>query len=164
MKAIKAIYGILTNPNYGSYIYNDYIARVAADGGILEALSCITPALNALYSGLDVNVYPTRILEGTNVPAVVLTQISRVAKDTSTGYSKSDISRIQIDCVGNTPTEAFELSEKVRLYMSAIVPRVYNEVLVQNIAFDDEQIIMDDNFGTEGATMVSQDYLIMYAN
>jgi hypothetical protein len=44
------------------------------------------------------------------------------------------------------------------------VPRIYNEVLVQNIAFDDEQIIMDDNFGTEGATMVSQDYLIMYAN
>jgi len=164
MKAIKAIYGILTNPNYGSYIYNDYIVRVAADGGILEGLSCLTPALNALYSGLDVDVYPTRILEGINVPAVVLTQISRVGNDTSSGYSKSDISRIQIDCVGNTPTEAFDLAEKVRLYMSAIVPRTYNDVLVQNIAFDDEQIIIDDTFGVQGATMVSQDYLIMYAN
>ena len=164
MKAIKAVYGILTNPNYGSYIYDNYITRVAADSGILEGGSCISPALNALYSGIAADVYPTRILEAVALPAVVLTQISRVANDTSSSYSKSDVSRVQIDCVGSTATEAFDLAESVRFYMSAIVPRVYNDVLVQNIAFDDEQIIVDDTYGTQGATMVSQDYLIMYSN
>jgi hypothetical protein len=87
-----------------------------------------------------------------------------VSNDTSTGYSKSDVSRIQIDCVGNTPTEAFVLADSVRTAMRANVPATYNDVLVQNIAFDDEQIIIDDTFGVQGATMVSQDYLIMYAN
>lgn len=164
MKAIKAIYGILTNPNYGLYIYNAYITRVSADNGIIENNSCVVPILNSMYTGVDVAVYPSRVLEGAAFPAVVLTQISRVANDTSTGYSKSDISRVQISCIANTQTEAFDLSESVRYYMSAIVPRVYNSVLVQNIAFDDEQIIEDDTAGVQGATMVIQDYLIMYSN
>ena len=127
-------------------------------------------AIKAVYKLLTqstevtADVYPVRILEGASLPAVVLTQISRVANDTSSSYSKSDVSRVQIDCVGSTATEAFDLAESVRFYMSAIVPRVYNDVLVQNIAFDDEQIIVDDTYGTQGATMVSQDYLIMYSN
>ena len=127
-------------------------------------------AIKAIYTLLTestevtATVYPTRILEGDSLPAIVLTQISRVSNDTSTGYSKSDVSRIQIDCVGNTPTEAFVLADSVRTAMRANVPATYNDVLVQNIAFDDEQIIIDDTFGVQGATMVSQDYLIMYAN
>lgn len=127
-------------------------------------------AIKAIYTLLtqstDVTatVYPTRVLEGAALPAVVLTQISRIGNDTKKEYSKSDVSRIQIDCVGNTPTEAFDLAEAVRSAMSAEVPAIYQGVLVQNIAFDDEQIIMDDTYSTQGATMVSQDYLIMYAN
>ena len=127
-------------------------------------------AIKAIYTLLTqsaevtATVYPTRILEGASLPAVVLTQISRVANDTKKDYSKSDVSRIQIDCVGNTPTEAFVLADAVRTAMRANVPATYNDVLVQNIAFDDEQIIIDDSFGVQGATMVSQDYLIMYAN
>jgi len=127
-------------------------------------------AIKAIYTLLTqsaevtATVYPTRILEGASLPAVVLTQISRVANDTKKEYSKSDISRIQIDCVGNTPTEAFDLAEAVRTAMSAELPIIYQGVLVQNIAFDDEQIIMDDTFSTQGATMVAQDYLVMYAN
>lgn len=127
-------------------------------------------AIKAIYTLLTqstevtATVYPTRILEGVSLPAVVLTQISRVGNDSKKEYSKSDISRIQIDCVGNTPTEAFNLSINVRNAMSAEVPALFSDVLVQNIAFDDEQIIMDDTFGTQGATMVSQDYLIMFSN
>jgi len=127
-------------------------------------------AIKAIYTLLTqsaevtATVYPTRILEGASLPAVVLTQISRVANDTKKEYSKSDISRIQIDCVGNTPTEAFDLAEAVRTAMSAELPTIYQGILVQNIAFDDEQIIMDDTFSTQGATMVAQDYLVMYAN
>lgn len=127
-------------------------------------------AIKAIYTLLTqstevtATVYPTRILEGSTLPAVVLTQISRVANDTAKEYSKSDISRIQIDCVGNTPTEAFDLAESVRSAMRAVVPAIYQGVLIQNIAFDDEQIIVDDTYATQGATMVSQDYLIMFSN
>ena len=129
MKAIKAVFGILTQS-----------------------------------AAITVQVYPTRILEGASLPAIVLTQISRSANDTSSDYSKSDVSRIQIDCVGETPTDAFDLAELVRLAMRASVPATFNGILVQNIAFDDEQVIVDDTYGTQGATMVSQDYLIMYSN
>ena len=127
-------------------------------------------AIKAIYTLLTqstevtATVYPTRILEGSTLPAVVLSQISRVANDTAKEYSKSDISRIQIDCVGNTPTEAFDLAESVRSAMRAVVPAIYQGVLIQNIAFDDEQIIVDDTYATQGATMVSQDYLIMFSN
>ena len=127
-------------------------------------------AIKAIYTLLTqsaevtATVYPSRILEGATLPAVVLTQISRVANDTSSSYSKSDVSRVQIDCVGSTATDAFNLAESVRLAMSATLPATYEGVLVQNIAFDDEQIIYDDTYGTQGATMVSQDYLVMFAN
>ena len=127
-------------------------------------------AIKAIYTLLTqstevtATVYPSRILEGATLPAVVLTQISRVGNDTSSSYSKSDVSRVQIDCVGSTATDAFNLAESVRLAMSATLPATYEGVLVQNIAFDDEQIIYDDTFGTQGATMVSQDYLVMFAN
>jgi hypothetical protein len=127
-------------------------------------------AIKAIYTLLTqstevtATVYPSRILEGATLPAVVLTQISRVGNDTSSSYSKSDVSRVQIDCVGSTATDAFNLAESVRLAMSATLPATYEGVLVQNIAFDDEQIIYDDTYGTQGATMVSQDYLVMFAN
>jgi hypothetical protein len=127
-------------------------------------------AIKAIYKLLTqstevtATVYPSRILEGATLPAVVLTQISRVGNDTSSSYSKSDVSRVQIDCVGSTATDAFNLAESVRLAMSATLPATYEGVLVQNIAFDDEQIIYDDTYGTQGATMVSQDYLVMFAN
>ena len=127
-------------------------------------------AIKAVYKlltqsiAVTADVYPVRIIEGASLPAVVLTQISRVANDTSSSYSKSDVSRVQIDCVGSTATDAFNLAESVRLAMSATLPATYEGVLVQNIAFDDEQIIYDDTYGTQGATMVSQDYLVMFAN
>jgi hypothetical protein len=78
-------------------------------------------AIKAIYTLLTqsaevtATVYPSRILEGATLPAVVLTQISRVANDTSSSYSKSDVSRVQIDCVGSTATDAFNLAESVRL-------------------------------------------------
>jgi hypothetical protein len=127
-------------------------------------------AIKAIYTLLTqstevtATVYPSRILEGATLPAVVLTQISRVGNDTSSSYSKSDVSRVQIDCVGSTATDAFNLAEAVRSAMSAQLPTIFQGVLVQNIAFDDEQIIYDDTYGTQGATMVSQDYLVMFAN
>jgi hypothetical protein len=127
-------------------------------------------AIKAIYTLLTTStevtatVYPSRVLEGAPFPAVVLTQISRVANDTSREYSKSDIARVQVSCIGNTQTEAFDLSESVRSAMSAELPSIFQGVLVQNIAFDDEQIIEDDTAGVQGATMVIQDYMVMFSN
>jgi hypothetical protein len=58
-------------------------------------------------------------------------------------YSKSDVAR----STGRLrwqlqPTDAFDLAESVRSAMSAQLPTIFQGVLVQNIAFDDEQIIV----------------------
>lgn len=127
-------------------------------------------AIKAIYDllsndeNITVGVYPTRVLETQIFPAITITQISRVGNDTKQEYSKSDIARLQINSIGKTSTEAFDLSQLVRVAMSIELPSVYNSVLVQNIEFADEQIIMSDNFGLEGATIVAQDYLVMFSN
>jgi hypothetical protein len=127
-------------------------------------------AIKAIYNllstneSINVQVYPTRVLEKNSFPAITLTQISRVGNDTKKEYSKSDIARIQINSIAYTSSEAFDISVLVRNAMSADVPNVFNNVLVQNIQFADEQIFMSDNFGLEGATTVAQDYLVMFSN
>lgn len=110
------------------------------------------------------SVYPQRIPEGAALPAIVLSQISRVAYDTKLEYSKSDTSRIQITIVAETATEVYDLSDIVRSAMSLALPSTYNNVLVQNIAFDTELTITDDSANEQGVFMVVQDYLVMYSN
>lgn len=127
-------------------------------------------AIKAVYNLLanDINItasiYPQRIPEGASLPAIVLSQISRVAYDTKQEYSKSDVSRVQISIVSQTATEAYDLSELVREAMSPLLPADYNDILVQNIAFDGELTLTDDNANYQGVFMVVQDYLVMYSN
>ena len=127
-------------------------------------------AIKAVYNLLanDVNitatVYPQRIPEGASLPAIVLSQISRVAYDTKKEYSKSDISRIQITMVAETATQVYDLSDLLRAAMSPVLPSLYNGVLVQNIAFDSELTITDDSANEQGVFMVVQDYLVMFSN
>jgi len=115
-------------------------------------------------SSITANIYPQRIPEGAALPAIVLNQISRVAYDTKKEYSKSDESRVQITIVAETATEAYELSDLVRDSMNATLPNTFNTVLVQNIAFQNEITLTDDNANEQGVFMVAQDYLIMYSN
>ena len=129
----------------------------------MKAIKAIYALLSA-DSNVTATVYPSRVLESSAFPAVVLTQISRTANDTKREYSKSDVARVQVSCIGNTQTQAFDLAESVRVAMRADVPEIYSDVLVQNIAFDDEQIIESDTTGTRGVTMVVQDYLVMFSN
>jgi|DEB0MinimDraft_10_1074344.scaffolds.fasta_scaffold156624_2 hypothetical protein len=115
-------------------------------------------------SSITANIYPQRIPEGAALPAIVLNQISRVAYDTKKEYSKSDESRVQVTIVAETATEAYELSDLVRDSMNATLPNTFNTVLVQNIAFQNEITLTDDNANEQGVFMVAQDYLIMYSN
>jgi len=115
-------------------------------------------------SSITANIYPQRIPEGAVLPAIVLNQISRIAYDTKKEYSKSDESRVQITIVAETATEAYELSDLVRDSMNATLPNTFNTVLVQNIAFQNEITLTDDNANEQGVFMVAQDYLIMYSN
>jgi len=113
---------------------------------------------------ITANVYPQRIPEGAALPAIALNQISRIGNDTKKEYSKSDIARIQVTIVAETATQGYELSELVRNAMSATLPGVYNEILVQNIAFENEQTLVDDRANEQGVFMVAQDYFVMVYN
>lgn len=127
-------------------------------------------AIKAVYyllsqsESITANIYPQRIPEGSSLPAIVLSQISRISNDTKKEYSKSDESRIQITIVSETATAAYELADLVRSAMRATVPNSYNSVLIQNIEFDNEITDQDDDGDEQGLFMVIQDYLIMYAN
>jgi hypothetical protein len=127
-------------------------------------------AIKAVYSLLSqdqsiaASIYPQRIPEGSSLPAIVLSQISRISNDTKKEYSKSDESRIQITIVSETATAAYELADLVRSAMRATVPNSYNSVLIQNIEFENEITDQDDDGDEQGLFMVIQDYLIMYAN
>ena len=126
----------------------------------------IKAVYNLLSSDANITatVYPQRVPEGASLPVIVLSQVSRVAFDTKKEYSKSDESRIQITIIAETVTEAYDLSDLVRDAMSAEVPNSYNGVLVQNIAFQGEITLTDDNANYQGVFMVAQDYLIMFSN
>ena len=127
-------------------------------------------AIKAVYSllsqdqSITASIYPQRIPEGSSLPAIVLSQISRISNDTKKEYSKSDESRIQITIVSETATAAYELADLVRSAMRATVPNSYNSVLIQNIEFDNEITDQDDDGDEQGLFMVVQDYLIMYSN
>lgn len=127
-------------------------------------------AIKAVYyllsqsESITANIYPQRIPEGSSLPAIALSQISRISNDTKKEYSKSDESRIQITIVSETATAAYELADLVRSEMRAAVPNSYNSVLIQNIEFDNEITDQDDDGDEQGLFMVIQDYLIMYAN
>ena len=127
-------------------------------------------AIKAVYSllsqdqSITASIYPQRIPEGSSLPAIVLSQISRISNDTKKEYSKSDESRIQITIVSETATAAYELADLVRSAMRATVPNSYNSVLIQNIEFENEITDQDDDGDEQGLFMVIQDYLIMYAN
>jgi len=126
----------------------------------------IKAVYNLLSSDANITatVYPQRIPEGALLPAIVLSQISRVAFDTKKEYSKSDESRVQITIIAETATQVYDLSDLVRDAMSAEVPNSYNGVLVQNIAFQGEITLTDDSANEQGVFMVAQDYLIMFSN
>ncbi len=127
-------------------------------------------AIKAVYNllindaNITVGVYPQRVLEGIALPVITLSQISRVAFDTKKEYSKSDEARVQINIIATTPTQAYELSDLVREAMSVELPNSYNGVLVQNIAFQGEITLTDDDANYQGVYMVAQDYFIMFSN
>lgn len=127
-------------------------------------------AIKAVYfllstdSSITANIYPQRIPEGVSLPAIVLSEISRVANDTKKAYSKSDESRIQVSIISETATAGYELADLVRDAMSATLPNTFNTVLVQNIAFENEFTDEDDDGSDQGLFMVVQDYIVMYAN
>lgn len=129
----------------------------------MKPIKAIYHLLNNSQS-ITADIYPQRIPEGVSLPAIVLNQISRVAYDTKKEYSKSDVSRIQITIVAETATAVYDMSDLIRNAMSPVLPSTYNNVLVQNIAFDGEITLTDDNANEQGVFMVAQDYLVMFSN
>jgi hypothetical protein len=107
-------------------------------------------------------IYPVRVPQGLTFPAIVLTQITREANETKTGYSITDVARVQVTILADTATEAMTIAELVREAMSPVLPAIYNTIYVSNIAFLDEQILIDDDGDELGVFYIAQDYNIHF--
>lgn len=133
-------------------------------------MKAIKAVYNLLLNDVDTaaavtnRIYPVRVPQGLTFPSIVLSQITREANETKTGYSITDSSRIQITILSETATEAMRIAELVREAMSPQLPQVYNAVYVSNIAFLDEQILIDDDGNELGVFYIAQDYQVHYNN
>lgn len=133
-------------------------------------MKAIKAVYNLLINDVDTasavanRIYPVRVPQALAFPSIVLTQITRTANDTKTSYSISDVARVQITILASTVTECMTIAELVREAMSATLPAVYNDIYVGNIAFLDEQLLVDDDGEELGIYYIAQDYNIQFNN
>ena len=133
-------------------------------------MKAIKAVYNLLINDVDTaaavtnRIYPVRVPQGLTFPAIVLTQITREANETKTGYSITDVARVQVTILADTATEAMTIAELVREAMSPVLPAIYNTIYVSNIAFLDEQILIDDDGDELGVFYIAQDYNVHFNN
>jgi hypothetical protein len=133
-------------------------------------MKAIKAVYNLLFNDVDTaaavtnRIYPVRVPQGLTFPAIVLTQITREANETKTGYSITDVARVQVTILADTATEAMTIAELVREAMSPVLPAIYNTIYVSNIAFLDEQILIDDDGDELGVFYIAQDYNVHFNN
>jgi hypothetical protein len=102
-----------------------------------------------------------RLPQATSFPAISYYQVSLVANNTQSGYSKSDFARVQISIFGLTLASCLDIADKTRTAMQ-INPGTFNSVIVQQAKFDNEVLLSDDSAGEEGIYHIAQDYIINY--
>jgi hypothetical protein len=133
-------------------------------------MKAIKAVYNLLINDVDTaaavtnRIYPVRVPQGLTFPAIVLTQITREANETKTGYSITDVARVQVTILADTATEAMTIAELVREAMSPVLPAIYNTIYLSNIAFLDEQILIDDDGDELGVFYIAQDYNVHFNN
>jgi hypothetical protein len=113
-------------------------------------------ALNTAVSG---RISPLRLPQATSFPAISYYQVSLVANNTQSGYSKSDFARVQVNIFSLTLASCLDIADKTRTAMQ-ISPGTFNGVYVHQAKFDNEVLLSDDSAGEEGIYHVAQDYII----
>ena len=113
-------------------------------------------ALNTAVSG---RISPLRLPQATSFPAISYYQVSLVANNTQSGYSKSDFARVQVNIFSLTLASCLDIADKTRTAMQ-ISPGTFNGVYVHQAKFDNEVLLSDDSAGEEGIYHIAQDYII----
>lgn len=133
----------------------------------MKALKAIYNLLNTdpdVTASVSGRIYPVRVPQGLIFPAIVISQITRTANDSKTGYSISDVARVQVTILASTATESMTIADLVREAMSPSLPATYNSIYIGNIAFLDEQILIDDDGDELGIFYIAQDYNVQFNN
>lgn len=115
-------------------------------------------AVNTATSG---RIAPLRLPQATLFPAISYFQVSLVANQTQSGYSKTDFARVQINIYAMTIAACTSLAAQVRTAMQA-APGTFNGVICHDIKLDQEVLLSDDNAGEEGIYHIAQDYIINF--
>lgn len=115
-------------------------------------------AVNTATSG---RISPLRLPQATAFPAISYFQVSLVANQTQSGYSKTDFARVQINIFGMTIASCTSLAAQVRTAMQS-APGIFNGVVCHDIKFDQEVLLSDDSAGEEGIFHIAQDYILMF--
>lgn len=115
-------------------------------------------AVNTATSG---RIAPLRLPQATLFPAISYFQVSLVANQTQSGYSKTDFARVQINIYAMTIAACTSLAAQVRTAMQA-APGTFNGVICHDIKLDQEVLLSDDNAGEEGIYHIAQDYIVNF--
>lgn len=127
----------------------------------LKAVYNILTSNSALNTAVSGRISPLRLPQAVTLPAISYYQVSLIANNTQSGYSKSDFARVQISIFATTLTECLSVADKTRTAMQ-INPGTFNSVVVQQAKFDNEVLLSDDSAGEEGVYHIAQDYIINY--
>lgn len=127
----------------------------------LKAVYNILTSNTALNTAVGGRISPLRLPQAVTLPAISYYQVSLIANNTQSGYSKSDFARVQISIFATTLTECLSVADKTRTAMQ-INPGTFNSVVVQQAKFDNEVLLSDDSAGEEGVYHIAQDYIINY--
>lgn len=127
----------------------------------LNAVYNILTSNTALNTAVSGRISPLRLPHGVTFPAISYFQVSLVANNTQSGYSKSDFARVQINIFSIGLASCLDIADKVRTAMQ-ISPGTFNGVVVHQAKFDNEVLLSDDSAGEEGIYHISQDYIINF--
>jgi len=127
----------------------------------LKAVYNILTNNSALNTAVGGRISPLRLPQATSFPAISYYQVSIIANNTQTGYSKSDFARVQINIFSIGLASCLDIADKVRAAMQ-IIPGTFNGVVVHNVKFDNEVLLSDDSAGEEGIYHIAQDYILHY--
>lgn len=127
----------------------------------LKAVYNILTNNSALNTAVSGRISPLRLPQATSFPAISYYQVSLVANNTQSSYSKSDFARVQISIFALTLVDCLSVADKVRTAMQ-INPGTFNSVVVHQAKFDNEVLLSDDSAGEEGIYHIAQDYILHY--
>lgn len=124
-----------------------------------------------LVTEVSNKIFPLRILHGTSFPAITYHQVSVTPSNTKDQISTLDFIRVQVsifatDVNGVSGFEkANSVAELVRYAMegkAVTLPTEIDGYKVNQIFYDGEVQMSDDEAGIEGVYQIAQDYIIGY--